>query len=277
MKKLLILGAILFIVVTGIIIYLLIPYDIKLNGDKVITINYKDIYNEEGAYLTKLNKKINKDIKITGKVDTTKLGEYTITYSYKDQKKVRKVIVKDLEKPTLTLNKDDITLFVNDSEYIEYGANATDNYDKDIKIKIDNNVNTSIIGEYEVKYTACDSSNNCNEVIRKVNITKGDIIYGKYSSKVNNDGTIPSILKLNGQARTFTLDVNLCFGMSTIKGTYTQKDNVITLNFKPHQYSGATSETDTKYQLYILNDDYLKFATDTINCGPNYGTLFEKK
>lgn len=81
---------------------------IELFGDKIVTLKIGDKYEEQGAIaMDNVDGDITSKIKITGKVDTSKKGEYTIKYTVKDSSNnkasvSRKIIVeekKDEEKP----------------------------------------------------------------------------------------------------------------------------------------------------------------------------------
>ena len=74
---------------------------ITLKGSKKITLNLNDTYKEEGATATdETDGDITSKIVISGKVDTSKAGTYTLTYTVEDSAKnvtnvTRTVIVKD--------------------------------------------------------------------------------------------------------------------------------------------------------------------------------------
>ena len=274
-KNVIIICSIVGVIVILLAIYLLAPYKINLNGEETVKINYKEEYVDEGAYLTKLGIKNKSEIKIDNNVDTSVLGEYTVIYKFKDVEKTRKVIVADLEKPSLEITKGDITIFVNE-DYIEYGAISKDNYDGDItkKIEIDSSeLDVSKIGEYNIKYSICDEAKNCNQGTRKVSVVKGDIFYGTFKQKTDVQS---SIIKLRGSDKTFTMDVNLCEGFATINGTYSVSNKRITLKFKAKQYKGFSTQSDTKYVLDIQNNDNIKFQSHDVLCGPYNADIYER-
>ena len=78
-------------------------------------------------------------VQITNKVNTNKLGTYTITYkitSLKTTKTIkRKIKVVDTTKPEISLQGNEVTIYQNDT-YNEPGYTANDNYDKDLTITI---------------------------------------------------------------------------------------------------------------------------------------------
>ena len=65
-----------------------------LNGNKEITLNLNETYVEQGAKIVAFGKDVSAEVKVEGKVDTTKEGEYALTYTinnikYNGIKKVR--------------------------------------------------------------------------------------------------------------------------------------------------------------------------------------------
>ena len=119
-KGLIIGGSILGVILICLLVFLSLPFKINLNGESIIKLNYQDEYKEPGAYLTKLGIRFNKEIKIDSNVNINTLGEYIVTYKYKDIEKTRKVIVTDLKKPDIERTKGDINIFVNEEEYKKY-------------------------------------------------------------------------------------------------------------------------------------------------------------
>ena len=177
---------------------------IKLIGkDETIEVFTK--YKDKGVKIEGTKNKV----KITNKVNTNKLGTYTITYKITHLKTTkiikRKVKVVDTTKPKITLQGNEVTIYQNDT-YNEPGYTATDNYDKDItsKVKVTNNIDNTKAGTYEVTYSVNDSSKNKTEIKRKVNViekpkTPGTYIKGilivnkKYSLPANyNPGVNPT-------------------------------------------------------------------------------------
>ena len=109
----------------------------------------------------------------------------------------RKVIVIDNEennefKPQIKLNGDEIIYLNKGDTYQELGALATDKIDGDIsnKVIINSNINSNVVGEYEVKYTVTNSKGYSSIIVRKV------IVGEQKDDKelVVNPFTIPSIL-----------------------------------------------------------------------------------
>jgi hypothetical protein len=99
---------------------------IKLIG-KDETIEVFTSYKDKGVKIEGTKNKV----KTINKVNTNKLGTYTITYKIKHLKTTkivkRKVTIIDKTPPTITLKENDITIYQNDT-YIEPGYKAEDNY-----------------------------------------------------------------------------------------------------------------------------------------------------
>ena len=274
-KKLIIIISILFVIVALVLIIILSPYKINIIGDKTVTINYKENYIEKGAYITKLGIKLKKEIEINNNININELGEYIVTYKYKDVKVVRNVIVDDIEKPNINLKNGDITIFVNE-DYIEEGATANDNLDGDLskKITIDKEeLDTSKKGDYKIKYSVCDSHENCSELFRNVAVKEGDIFYGKFKQKTELQS---SILTLRGSNKTFKLDINFCEGFYTLEGTYTVKKNKISLNFNYKKYKNLVDKGDSKFIFTIANEDNVKYQSHDLGCGPFNADIYER-
>ena len=142
---------------------------IKLNGKKNITLEVNQKYKEQGAKVTGTKNKY----KISGNVNTKKLGSYTlkykITFLKTTKEVVRKIKIVDTTKPEIKLTNAEVTIYLNE-EYKEPGFTATDNYDQDItnKVIIDNKINNKQTGEYTITYTVSDSSKNSTSIERKV-------------------------------------------------------------------------------------------------------------
>ena len=189
----------LLILLLGIIFIFFNPLlQIKLNG-KNQTIEVFSKYKEQGVKISGTKNKYTK----SGKVNTSKLGTYTIIYKIKSLKTIkkvtRKVKVVDTTKPTITLTGSNVELYKN-QDYQEPGYKAEDNYDKDLtdKVKIDNPVDKTKVGEYKIKYTVTDSSKNKTTVERNVTVkeqviqTSNGITYINGIMIVNKTYSLPS-------------------------------------------------------------------------------------
>ena len=151
---------------------------IKLNGKEKIELEYGEDYKDQGAKASYKKENLTKKIKIKTNINLKKIGEYYYKYTikYKNITKSikRTVIIKDTTKPEIKLNGDERINIYLDNDYNELGASATDNYDGDLtdKIKVEGSVDNKKQGEYIIKYSVADSSNNENTISRTVNVIK---------------------------------------------------------------------------------------------------------
>ena len=111
------------------------PPIITLNGQSSITLSVGDTYTEQGATADdNIDGNLTNNIVVTGSVDTSSPGTYTVTYTVSDASNNTSSIAR-----TITINPDttapialngqsSITLSVGDT-YSEAGATANDNVD----------------------------------------------------------------------------------------------------------------------------------------------------
>lgn len=166
----------LIVILTIILVFLIyckesidnIINDFHIKGKDVVVLKVGDEYKEEGAVATFNKKDISDEIKIVSNVDTSKVGTYTVSYSYylkyfKVGKTIqRKVVVEDTQKPVLIINSEKEIHVGVGQVYNIPSASATDNYDGDItnKIEIKSDLNLNEKGVYSVNYSVSDSSGN---------------------------------------------------------------------------------------------------------------------
>ena len=115
----------------------------------------------------------------------------TITDGKKEMKKTYIVKVYDNEPPQLTVKDTNIVIYENDTwdpkNYIE----CTDNSGEEIEVNFDDSaVDTTKAGEYTIKYTASDSSNNIGEAEATITV-KQKFTYKKLKT------TLKEIIKKN--------------------------------------------------------------------------------
>jgi len=117
-------------------------------------------------------------VTVTGSVDTTKLGRYTLKYSAVDlagnistaTRVVEVLPLIDTIAPEMSLvGSSRVTVELN-GEYRELGAVAIDNVDGNITNRVisQGNVETSTLGNYSIVYSVSDSSNNRAQVSREI-------------------------------------------------------------------------------------------------------------
>lgn len=154
----------------------------KLVGEKSITLNVYEQYNELG-FVASINKKdISQNVVVdTSNLDSNKLGTYEITYkmNYEDKEIIltRKVEVVDTIAPTITLKGEKEVTVIEGNVYQDLGCIAVDNFDEKVnnKVQVINRVNTQISGIYEVIYNVVDESGNKALATRKVIVKPKDL------------------------------------------------------------------------------------------------------
>lgn len=192
---------VVFFIIVLLVNYVLFP-QINLSGGSKIIVNYKAKYSDKGYTAKHFGKDITSSVKVVGDVDTSKLGTYKITYDvgsgFFHKKVVRKVVVKDTEKPKINVSKDDIYVCPG-SKYKSLKVKASDNYDGDLSKKVSEEVLKD-----KVVFSVRDSSGNERVVSRK-------LFY--------EDKTAPKI-ELAGSS-----EVNICVNEDYQESGYTVTDN----------------------------------------------------
>lgn len=214
-----------------------ITYSYEYNGDDTIKFEligpqllYVDVnteYKEYGIMVKYHGMDISKQVEIdSNEVDTSKLGNYQVKYSIKtdtgSEYIYREVIVVDMSKPKIELIGGEEVKVLLGGTYVEYGYKVEDNYDKDIqdKVIVSGNVDTSKIGEYQIKYTVSDSSNNKSEVIRKVLVVEPNI-----SLSSNENGIVEN--KINEKNYSNTIVLNEFNSQGIYYEGYTRQDSSV--------------------------------------------------
>jgi|GEM_PF-270892 len=136
---------------------------VTLNGDAQVNLNLGDTFSDPGATANDLEDGA-LTVTVSGSVDTSSVGNYTLTYSATDSKNAshsvnRGVSVIDPNvntAPVVTLNGDaTMALSVGDT-FTDPGATATDAQDGTLSVATTGSVDTSTPGTYTITYTATD-------------------------------------------------------------------------------------------------------------------------
>ncbi len=207
--------------------------EITMNGDSQMVIEYGTEYTEAGAeaafYGTLfIRKPISLDITVTGIVDDSRVGSYTVTYNteytldyFFGSKKytsaaVRTIDVVDSTAPIIELTYVEGAYTLPGHPYEEEGYTATDNYDGDITADV-----TVKEEGGKVYYKVADSSGNEGTAVREIFyddpippeiklLGDGDIIISEggsfkdpgYAAFDNIDGDLTSAVNLSGTVDT---------------------------------------------------------------------------
>ena len=247
--------------------YLLFP-QIKLKGDNVVVLNYKDEYKEKGFTAKRIDKDISDEVKVSGKVNTSKLGTYKISYEVEGtfgRKVVRTVKVVDNEKPVMKLDDSKKIYLCPGTKYVKEDIKAEDNYDGDLSDKV-----VIKATDKKVVYSVTDSSGN--EVKHEKEIVYEDkenpvieLTGDKYAyvflnevysdqgavAKDNCEGNITSKISVSNKVNTKQV--------GTYEVTYTIKDG--SGNTSSVSRSVRVSERNKVGTIYLTFDD-----------GPQWGT-----
>lgn len=132
--------------------------------------NYKDL----GAKATDNNDAVIKVV-TTGRVDINTIGAYELIYSVNDStgnsSEIRRTVtVVDQTAPVIELIGKVTITHPQGNSYQDLGVKATDNNDAVVNVVTKGHVDTSIIGTYEMIYSATDHAGNKAEIIRTITV-----------------------------------------------------------------------------------------------------------
>lgn len=223
---------IIIVVFVCLILLMLFTPQIKLNGSNV-SIPYGKEYKEKGYTGYYLNKDITNDVETNNNIDNKKIGTYKVTYKLKKgfitHKVEREVKIIDDKSPIINLKGDINKNICPNSEYIEEGYNAIDEYDGDLTNKV-----LKIKKNNVLMYYVSDSSNNKSYKFRIINKIdkespklelKGD---STMSIKVNSIFNDPGYFIKDNCDKEIKVEINGKVDTSktgTYKLTYNAKDS----------------------------------------------------
>ena len=153
---------------------------ITLLGDNPMTIEVGSTFTDPGATALDVGDgDLTSSIVVTGSVDTSTIGTYTLTYNVSDTSGnaadpvTRTVNVVDTTAPVITLLGDNPMTIEVGSTFTDPGATALDVGDGDLtsSIVVTGSVDTSTLGTYTLTYNVSDASGNvADPVTRTVNV-----------------------------------------------------------------------------------------------------------
>lgn len=144
---------------------------LRLNGDETVTLGLNGVYEEPGAEARSGGEDVSKDVEITGSVDASSPGEYTLEYRSGNFTAKRTVKVLDRMDPELTLEGDEHITMKLGEKFKEPGYTATDDSGNDITADVsvlDASLNKA--GEQKIEYEVKDSKGSTTRVARIVTV-----------------------------------------------------------------------------------------------------------
>jgi len=166
---------------------------ITILGDNPATVEQGAIYTDAGATADG-----GETVTVSGTVDTSTVGSYTLTYSATDAanntgtatRTVNVVVPSDTTAPVIIVLGDNPATVELGSVYTDAGATA----DGGETVTVSGTVDTSTVGAYTLTYSATDAANNTGTATRTVNVvvpsnTIQNTIYVSSSGAGNIDGT----------------------------------------------------------------------------------------
>ncbi|PLX75188.1 MAG: hypothetical protein C0615_08025, partial [Desulfuromonas sp.] len=156
---------------------------ITLIGDSPVDAEAGVIYNDAGATaLDNYDGDLTGAINVSGSVNYNSIGSYLLTYNVSDAANnaaaqvTRTVNVVDTIAPVITLGAVDPVSVPVGGTYTEAGATAIDSFEGSLTVSVDNStVNTAVVGNYLVTYSASDSSGNETIETLTVHVVDGEI------------------------------------------------------------------------------------------------------
>ncbi len=146
---------------------------VTLNGGASVTVECHGTFTDPGATASD-SCDASPSVSTTGSVNVNVTGNYTVTYTATDAggnhgSSTLQVVVADTTPPVVTLNSGDNTVCVN-GLYNDPGATGNDVCQGSVSATPSGTVDTSIVGDYTLTYTATDSSSNSGSATRVVSV-----------------------------------------------------------------------------------------------------------
>lgn len=229
---------------------------ITLTGANPLNHEVDTVFVDPGATASdNIDGDISASIGVSGAVNASTIGTYTLTYNVQDSSGnsattvTRTVNVVDTGAPTITILGSNPLNHELNTTYTDPGATAEDSVDGDLTASIVtvNNVNTALAGTYTVTYDVTDSqSNAATQKIRTVNV--GDftapIITISGSSTVNHEqGTTYTDA---GATASDNIDGDLTASISTTNNVNSSVAGTYTVTYNVSDAAGNTAITVTR-------------------------------
>ena len=229
---------------------------ITLSGSANMTIQVGSTYAEPGYTATDdVDGSLTGNVTVTGTVDTTTLGTYTIQYDVSDSSgnaattQSRTVHVTDTTPPVIVLAGQASMTIPFGATYTEPGYTATDNYDGNItgNVTVSGMVDTDTTGTYTIYYDVSDSSGNAaipqTRTIHVVDTTPPAITL---SGSTNMTISVGFAYVEPGYTATDDVDGNITANV-TVTGTVdTNTTGTYTIRYDVSDSSGNAATTQSR-------------------------------
>ena len=254
------------------------PPIITLNSSSTIQLNIGENWTDPGATATDdLDGDLTSSISVTGSVDASSVGTYTLTYTVADAASntastTRTVIVSDLvdtTPPIITLNSSS-TIQLNIGEnWTDPGATASDDVDGNLtnSISVSGSVDTSSVGTYTLTYSVEDSAGNSSSITRTV-VVKTPNLPSISLSQLEGNWNIKELYYLNDENEiTQTFEIPNCakqFMYHTITSSGTISNQGIGINWPLNQCTSDAFDVITNQLTLSPNGNRLIHYTGGI-------------
>lgn len=293
-------------IIIFILLFLFFP-KFKLNGKKEENIEAGMTYIDNGFSLTFLGKDISSKVRISGTVDTTHLGTYTLYYHmpYLPFPITRTVTVVDTTPPHISLNGEQYMHISYQTTFSEPGYLAQDNLDGDLTNKVIKTEQKISEKEKKIQYQVSDSSGNITTVERMITtidnvkptltlkgnialfLTVGDT-YQEEGATANDevDGDLTNKIQISGTVDTTTPGVYTILyqirDTSQNEATATRKITVATKVVPQTQgsiyltFDDGPSTTITPKILDVLKEHNVKATFFILNYNENTESIVKR-
>lgn len=163
------------LIALSMLVYLLrhVQVFVVLNGEEEVTVPVFENYIDPGA----TNRLTGAKLDVEGSYDTTKIGDYQLEYKSFFQNVTRTIHVVDVTPPSVVLYGPDYLQVPMGTQLDTSGVIALDNYDQEVSVKIAEGIQPDRAGDYDVVYTATDSSGNTGVAHQTVRVVEDDYHY----------------------------------------------------------------------------------------------------
>ena len=251
-KNIAIVSFVVVLLALGLFIYQkFVKQQLHFKDDLTVEINGKF---DPLSYISEVENGSIKEVTCQSKnLNIKKLGEYEITYTYKDRDYEAVIQVVDTTKPEFK-GLDDLTVSLNTTPDLKAGVEVSDNSLEKIQYKIDSKkLDTSKEGTYEVTYSAKDSSGNKTTAKRKIEVIKKigsdhqsdeKVVYLTFDDgpSENTQKIMDILARYNAKATFFVTGRNQKYNY-LIKDAY-NAGHTIALHTYSHDYQTVYSSVD---------------------------------